>query len=127
MSRFRRIRREFGVGVAVRTALLLAGLFAMGLFDYLAFQSFKAGVIAAVGLALGLLLRNRIPEGAEHYPPIASVGLFVYPIILFVGGLLGLSHSARLAIITAVTVAIFNLQFWSFSDPSVFKAEREVE
>ena len=113
--------------MAVRTALLLAGLFAMGLFDYLAFQSFKAGVIAAVGLALGLLLRNRIPEGAEHYPPIASVGLFVYPIILFVGGLLGLSHSARLAIITAVTVAIFNLQFWSFSDPSVFKAEREVE
>ena len=109
----------------IRTTLLLVGLCAMGLFDYFAFQSFRAGVIAAAGLALGLLLRRRIPEGVEYYPRIASVSLFVYPILLFVGGLLGLSHSVRLAFITAVTAALFDLQFWSLSDPLVVNAERE--
>jgi hypothetical protein len=126
MSRFRRIREEFGVGTAIRTALLLAGLCAMPPFDYFAFKSFRAGVIAAAGLLLGFLFRRRIPEGAEHYPSIVSLGLFVYPIILFVSGLLGLGKSAQLAIITAVTAVIFDLQFWSFSDPSVVNAGRRV-
>ena len=126
MSRFWRIRREFGVGILVRTALLLAGLFLMSLFDYFAFKSFRAGVIAAAGLALGFLFRRRIPEGVEFYPRLVSVGLFVYPVILFVGGLLGLGKSTQLAVITAVTAAIFDLQFWSLSDPSVVNAERKV-
>ncbi len=126
MNRFRMIRRKFGVGMLLRTALLLAGLFAMAVFDYFAFSSYKAGVIAAAGLALGFLFRKRIPEGIEYYSRIASIGLFVYPIILFVGGLLGFSHSARLAFITAVTAAIFDLQFWSLSDPSAVNVERKV-
>jgi hypothetical protein len=125
MNRFRRIRREFGVVTMIRTALLLAGLCAMTLFDYLAFQSFRAGAIAAAGLALGFILRRRIPGGFEHYPRLVSVGLFLYPIILFAGGLLGLGKSAQLAVITAVTAAIFDLQFWSLSDPSVVNAERK--
>lgn len=124
MSRLGRIRREFGVGATIRMVVLVAGLFAMTLFDYYSFQSLKAGVIAVAGLALGFLFRKRIPEGFEHYSRVASVGLFVYPIILFVGGLLGFGHSARLAIITAVTAAIFDLQFWSLSDPSVVNPER---
>ena len=126
MGRFGMIRGKFGVGMVIRTALLLAGLFAMTLFDYFAFKSFRAGVIAAAGLLLGFLFRRRIPDGVEYYPRILSVGLFVYPIILFVGGLLGLGKSAQLAIITAVTAAIFNLQFWSLSDPSVVNAEHKV-
>jgi len=124
MGRFGKIRRESGVGTLVRTALLLAGLFAMTLFDYFGFGSYRAGVISAAGLALGFLLRRRIPEGAEHYPPIVKAGLFVYPIILFVGGRLGLGKSAQLAVITAVTAAIFGPQFWSLSDPSVINGER---
>jgi hypothetical protein len=124
MSRFGRIRREFGVGVFVRTVLLLAGLFVMTLFDYFAFGSYRAGVIAAAGLALGFVFRRRIPEGVEYYPPVVRAGLFVYPIILFVGERLGLGKSAQLAVITAVTAAIFDLQFWSFSDPSVINEER---
>lgn len=125
MSRFGRIRREFGVGVFVRTVLLLAGLFAMSLFDYLAFESFRAGLITAAGLAFGFLFRRRIPEGIERYPRVVSVGLFVYPILLFVGDLLGLGRGAQLAVITAVTAAIFDLQFWSLSDPSVINAGRK--
>jgi hypothetical protein len=123
MSRFGRIRREFGVGTFVRTALLLGGLLAMPPFDYFAFGSYRAGVISAAGLVLGFLLRKRIPDGIEHYPPIVKVGLFIYPIILFVGERLGLGRSAQLAFITAVTAAIFDLQFWSLSDPSVVKGE----
>lgn len=119
MSRFGRIRREFGVGALARTALLLAGLFATTLLDYFALGSYRAGFIAAAGLALGFLLRRRIPEGVESYPPVVKAGLFVYPIILFVGERLGLDTSAQLAVITAVTAAIFDLQFWSLSDPSV--------
>ena len=124
MNRFRRIRDEFGAGALARTALLLAGLPAMALFDYFAFSSLRAGLIAAAGLALGFLLRRRIPAGIDHYPPVLSALLFVYPIILFAGGLLGLGKSAQLAVITAVTVIIFDLQFWSLSDPSVENGAR---
>ena len=125
MGRFGRIRSEFGLGVMLRMALLLVGLFAMALLDYFALESYWAGVIAAAGLGLGFLLRRRIPDGFEHYPGIISKGLFVYPIILFVGGLLGLSKSAQLAVLTAVTAAIFDLQFWSLSDPSIVNSERK--
>ena len=124
MSRFGRIRREFGVVILARTVLLLAGLFAMTLLDHFAFESLRAGVIAAAGLALGFLFRRRIPAGIERYPPFVSAGLFVYPIILFAGDQLGMSRSAQLALITAVTAVIFDLQFWSLSDPSVVKVER---
>src|SRR5215211_2585763 len=117
MNRFRRIRAEFGAGATARTALLLAGLPAMALFDYFAFSSLRAGLIAAAGLALGFLLGRRIPAGVDHYPRLLSALLFAYPIVLFVGGLLGLSRGAQLAVITAVTVIIFDLQFWSLSDP----------
>lgn len=124
MSRFGRIRRVFGLAVLARTLLLLAGLLAMSLLDYFAFESLRAGVIAAAGLALGFLFRRRIPAGIERYPPFVSAGLFVYPIILFAGGQLGMSRSAQLAFITAVTAVIFGLQFWSLSDPLVINAER---
>jgi hypothetical protein len=127
MNRFQRILSEFGVATLLRTALLLAGLFAMTAFDYFAFDSFRAGVIAAAGLAFGFLFRRRIPEKVELYARGASVGLFLYPIILFVGGLLGLDKSARLAFITAVTAVIFDLQFWSLSDPSVVNVARKVK
>jgi hypothetical protein len=124
MNRFRRIRDEFGAGALARTVLLLAGLPAMALFDYLAFSSLRAGLVAAAGLALGFLFRRRIPAGIDHYPPILSALLFAYPIILFVGGLLGLGRGAQLAVITAVTVLIFDLQFWSLSDASVENGAR---
>jgi hypothetical protein len=124
MNRFRRIRREFGASMLIRMLVLLFGLLAMTLFDYFAFDSYASGAITAFGLALGFLLRQRIPEGVEHYPLIVKVGLFTYSIILFLGERFGLGKSARLAIITVVTVAIFDLQFWSLSSPSVINEER---
>ena len=123
MKRFRRIYDEFGTAALVRTLILLTGLCVLPLFDYLGFSSIRAGLIAIVGLALGWLLRHAIAKGVEYYHGILRVGLIVYSIVLFVGGLLGLSGSAQLAIITATTVIIFDLQFWSLSDPSVVNSE----
>ncbi|HKY29095.1 MAG TPA: hypothetical protein VJM12_14235 [Pyrinomonadaceae bacterium] len=123
MKRFRRIETEFGTGALVRTLVLLISLPALSLFDYLGFSSIRAGVIAIAGLALGWLLRHVIADGVEYYHGILRVGLIVYSIVLLVGGFLGLSGSAQLAVITATTVIIFDLQFWSLSDPSVVNSE----
>ena len=124
MNRFRRIQNEFGAKALVRTSLLLVGLFGMGLFDYFALSSIRAGLIAIVGLALGFLFRRKIAKRVEHYPRAISAGLFVYSITLLLGDLIGLGNGAKLAVITATTVIIFDLQFWSLSDSSVMNAER---
>ena len=124
MNRFRRIHTEFGATALLRTTLLLAGLLGMALFDYFAFSSVRAGIIAVVGLALGFLFRRKIAEGVEFYNRAFSVGLFVYSITLLLGDLLGLENGVKLAVIAATTVIIFDLQFWSLSDPSVMNAER---
>lgn len=125
MNRFRRIQTEFGAKALIRTCLLLVGLIGMGLFDYFAFSSMRAGLIAVVGLALGILFRRKIAEGVEYYTRALSAGLFVYSITLLLGDLVGLGHGAKLAVIAATTVVIFDLQFWSLSDSSVMNAERE--
>ena len=123
IERFRRIQDEFGTGALVRTLILLIGLCVLPVFDYLGFSSIRAAVIAIGGLTFGWLLRHVIAEGVEYYHGVLRVGLIVYSIVLLVGGFLGLSGSAQLAVITATTVIIFDLQFWSLSDPSVVNSE----
>ena len=127
MNRFQRIRTEFGTKVLLRTTLLLVGLLGMVLLDYFAFSSVRAGIIAVVGLALGFLFRRKIAEGVEFYKRAFSVGLFVYSITLLLGDLLGLEKGMKLTVIVVTTVVIFNLQFWSLSDPSVINAERDTQ
>ena len=124
MNRFRRIQSEFGVIALIRTSALLIGLLGMAVLDFFAFSSIRAGLIAIVGLVLGFLFRRKIAEGVEHYTRALSAGLFTYSIILLLGDLLGLDRGAKLAIITATTAVLFDLQFWSLSDRSVVNAER---
>jgi hypothetical protein len=126
MNRFLRLQKEFGTKALIRAAILLLGLLGMTLFDYFAFSSVKASLIVVIGLALGFLFRRKIAVGVEYYPRVMSVGLFVYSIVLFLGEQLGLEKSTRLAIITATTVVIFDLQFWSLSDSSVVNAGRDM-
>lgn len=126
MNRFRRIQNEFGTAALLRICVLLVGLIGMALFDFFAFSSIRAGLIAIVGLALGFLLRREVANGIEYYPRVVTVALFVYPIILFLGDQLGLGNSMKLTIITLTTVVIFDLQFWSLSDPSIVNPERHV-
>lgn len=127
MNRFWRIQKEFGILALLRTLVLLVGLAGMAMFDYVALGSNRAALIAVVGLSAGSMLREKIAQGAEHYPRIITVGLFIYPIILFLGEQLGLDDSRKLAIITLTTVLIFDLQFWSLSDSSVVNVERNIQ
>lgn len=103
---------------------MLVGLAGMALLDFFAFASLTAAVIAAAGLLAGFLLRGLISRGVEFYARVLPAGLFVYSAVLFLGEQLGLDRSALLAIITATTVVVFNLQFWSLSDPAVVNTER---
>jgi hypothetical protein len=125
VNRFLRIKDEFGSMALLRTSVLLIGLCGMVVFDYFAFSSLRAGLITIVGLALGWLFRQKIPDGVEYYRRAIPAGLFVYSVTLLAGDLLGLSNSTKLAVITATTVIIFDLQFWSLSDSSVMNAERD--
>lgn len=93
--------------------------------DYFALGSFVATIVVIIGLSLGVVLRNIIPVGVESYAKIIRIGLIVYPIVLFLGERFGLDGSAKLSIIAAVTVVIFDLQFWSMSDRSVINTERK--
>ncbi|MBX9623209.1 MAG: hypothetical protein K2X82_05290 [Gemmataceae bacterium] len=119
LGRFRRIRDEFGTPAAARTALLLIGLLGMAIFGWAAFSSPWPAVVAAVGLLLGFVLQSLIVRGVEYYSAVVPVGLVIYGLVLFGGERVGLSREARLLIITATTVIVFGIQFWSLSDPSV--------
>ena len=122
LKRFRRIEDEFGMMYFVRTLLLLIGLLGMVILGFY-FSSYLPIIIAGVGLLLGFLLRNKIPDGAEYYPRIISVGLFIYGIVLFFGDRFGIENYLKLTIITATTVVIFNLQFWTLSNESIVNQE----
>ena len=124
LDRFQRIRSEFGMSALVRTLVLLIGLAGMGLLGLLAFSTAAAALLASVGLALGLLLRGVIARGVDYYPRVITAGLFVYGIVLSLGELIDLNREIQLLFIAATTVVMFNLQFWSLSDPSVENAER---
>lgn len=127
LNRFQRIREEFGTAVLIRIAVLLIGLVGMSLLGFFALSSLLAAIISIAGLALGFLLRRQIVKGAEYYPRAISAGLFIYPIVLFLGDRLGIENNAKLAVITLTTVIIFDLQFWSLSDSSIMNAERSAQ
>lgn len=99
----------------------------MTIFGYFALSSILAGIITLVGLVLGFLLRNQIADGVEYYSRPITAGLFIYGIILFLGDMLGIENNVKLAIITATTVIIFDLQFWSLSDTTVVNLERSIQ
>jgi hypothetical protein len=124
LNRFQRIQNEFGTKASIRIWLLLVGLIGQTLLGLFYLSSVIAGIIAMVGLVLGFLFRQQIAQGVEYYHRVVSVGLIAYGIILFLGDRLGLGKDAKLAIITATTVIIFDLQFWSLSDPSIVNTER---
>lgn len=113
--------------ILLRTILLLVGLVVMTVFGFFSFSSVLVGIIAFAGLILGFLLRKQIADGAEYYGRAITVGLFVYSIVLFVGDWLGIENNIKLAVIAATTVIVFDLQFWSLSDPSTVNPDRSVQ
>lgn len=123
INRFKRIKAEFGGWVFFRVLLLFLGLLGLFLLNIFILRSFLIFIIIAVGLLAGVLLKNKIADGAEFYPKIITVGLFIYGLVAFLGDRFGFDKQTKLAIIAATTVIIFDLQFWSLSDPSIINQE----
>lgn len=123
LHRFRKIDREFGRSTVVRLAVLLIGLGIMAAMGWGMFDSPWASIIAVGGLAAGFLCRHWITLGVSHYHVVIPAGLFVYGLVLFAGKRLGIEPEMSLLIITLTTVVVFDLQFWSLSDPTVAPIE----
>ena len=125
IARFRRIHREFGTQGLLKTLLLLFGLVAMAVMGIVMLESFDAAAIAVVGLALGALARRPIAKRVELLPRVVHVGLFIYAVVLFLGGRFDMDNEVKLLIVTLTTVVLFNLQFWALSDPGVYNPARK--
>jgi hypothetical protein len=121
--RFHAIHIKFGKKALFKTLILFIGLVVMSAMGLLLFSSVGAMTISVVGLVLGYLLREQIARHTEQFPLFIRVGLLTYPVILFLGKQLGITHNVQLLIITLTTVILFDLQFWSLSHPNVYAPE----
>jgi hypothetical protein len=125
ISRFMRIKNEFGTKMLLRIVLLLVGLIGMSLLGWFALGSLRPVGISLAGLLVGWLLRRLILEHGESLTWALPVGLTVFGIVAFIGEkVLGMSREAQLMVITLTTVAVFNIQFWWLSDPRVINVKK---
>lgn len=126
ISRFTRIKNEFGTGVLLRILLLLIGLVGMSLLGWFALGTLWPVGISIAGLLAGWLLRGAIVEHGESLTWALPVSLTIYGIVLFIGEkVLGISRETQLLVITVTTVITFNIQFWWLSDPRVINTKKE--
>jgi hypothetical protein len=125
ISRFTRIKNEFGTKVLVRIVLLLVGLVGMSLLGWFALGTLWPVGISIVGLLIGWLLRGAIVEHGGSLTWALPASLTVYGVVLFIGErILGISRETQLLVITVTTVITFNIQFWWLSDPLVINVEK---
>ena len=125
IGRLTRIHREFGFGASARMVILIIGLIGMPILGVLVFTSWWPMFIVAAGLVAGFIFRRKIVEVFEWTFWALPAALIAYSILLFVGERLGISREAQLIIITLTTVMVFDLQFWSLSDPTIVKLDDE--
>ena len=119
LARCKRIQQQFGTEVLLRVLFLLAGLVAMAIGGWHFLSSLIPTAIAAIGLFAGFALREYVVRNAESVPQLVKACLYNYALILLAAKLLDLGYLTQLSVITATTVLVFNLQFWSRSDPRV--------
>ena len=126
LSRFARIKNEFGTVLILRVLLLLFGLVGMSLLGWFGLGIVLPVIVSILGLLMGWLLRGLIVEHGKMLTYALPVGLTVFGIILFFSErTLGVSRETQLLAITLTTVAVFNIQFWWLSDPEVINIKRE--
>lgn len=120
LSRFARIKSEFGTVALLRILLMLVGSIAMAAGGYFGLETIVPAVTVALGLPLGWLLRNHTIEHFERLSWALPTAVIVYGIVMFVGEkMLRMSPELQLIVITAVTVTLFGIQFWTLSDPQI--------
>jgi hypothetical protein len=125
IDRFSQIHRKFGFGASGRIALLIVGLIGMAILGALGFNSWWPSVIVVIGLVFGVLLRRQIVDIFEWTTWALPAAGFIFGVLLFVGERIGISREMQLSIITLTTIVVFDLQFWSLSDPSIVRSEDE--
>jgi hypothetical protein len=70
---------------------------------------------------ISFICRRRLSNYVGSLSSVIRIGLFTYAVVLFLGDSLGISNEWKLFIITITTALVFNLQFWSLSDPDVYR------
>jgi hypothetical protein len=119
LARMKRIRRVFGTEVFVRILILLIGAIGMSIGGWIFLSSVVPAEITVGCFTLGWILRKPIAARIESIPVVVKICLSIYALVLLGSKRLELDHITQLSIITGTTVLIFNLQFWSRSDPGV--------
>ena len=119
LDRLDEIRFKCGTGDFIRISILCLGLIVLSVAGLVAFSSPWPAIAVATGWVLGFLFRKLIVRGFAYCSIVLRVGLIVYGIVIFVGDRIGLSLETKLLVITVTSVIVFNLQFWSVTDPSV--------
>ena len=122
LSRFARIRREFGTWMFVRTLLALMAAVGIATMAYFALESILPAVIVLTGLFAGWYLRRQIVDHFDFLQWVLPGTLFVYGIVLFIGErVVGISRSTQALVIAGVSAIAFGIQFWALSDPQIVK------
>ena len=125
LSRFERIRSEFGTWMFIRTVLLLVAAVGIAAVAFFGFDSVLPAFVVVIGLFAGWILRRQIVHHFDFLQWVLPGSLFVYGIVLFIGErMIGISRASQALVVVIVSVITFSIQFWSLSDPEiVLKAE----
>lgn len=126
LSRFARIRNEFGTWMFLKTVILLlaaVGIAVLGFFD---FNSILPAVIVGIGILVGSILRQEIVDHFDIIQWVLPASMFVYGILFFLGErVIGISRSTQVIVYATVSVISFVIQFWALSDPEIVKIAEE--
>ena len=124
LSRFARIKAEFGTWMLARTVIQLIAAVGIAALAFFSFESVVPAAIVLVGLVAGWLLRRTIVHNFDFLQWVLPGSLFVYGIVLFIGErVIGISRATQALVLAAVLVTTFSIQYWSLSDPEIVKIE----
>ncbi len=123
IRRFQHVHNKLGFGATWRLLLLAGGMIVFSATGVLAFRSYREVVVTVGSLAVGYLLRHRISPYIVRRPKILNYLLVAYMLLLGFCWYSDWSPPTELTIINAATAILFNLQFWTWSDPAVQRFE----
>jgi len=126
LSRFARIRNEFGTWMFVKTVILLLAAVGMAVLGFFDSGSILPAVIVGIGILVGSILRQEIVDYFDTIQWVLPASLFVYGILFFLGErVIGISRSTQVIVYATVSVISFVIQFWALSDPEIVKIAEE--
>ena len=123
IRRFQGVHSKFGFGATWRLLLLAGGMIVFSATGVLAFRSYREVIVNVGSLAVGYLLRDRISSYIVRHPTILNYLLVAYLLLIGYCWYSDWPQSIELAIINAATAIVFNVQFWTWSDPAVQRLE----